>query len=270
MANQGPGSSGLVDNTIVVQPERNSNAFFYDSLDPSIDSIRVLVLEPNPDPKAAIRCKLLHKTFGQRPRYEALSYTWGSEGNKRKILIGGKDFQVGRNLWDALIHLRNPASDRSIWVDAVRINQADISERNRQVRIMHHIYNRAQAVLVWLGTADHKDRIWDMTFNGVDLDSGDGDYDRVSSEALISQMCSRDYWNRVWIVQEIGKARKIRIHYGTGMVDWNTFIDTIKTYVSVADCVPLKLAKQLGDKFNNGHKLENLLNLHENALCKEP
>jgi hypothetical protein len=223
MADESPRSSSPVDNTIAVQPETSSNAFFYNSLDPSIDSIRVLILEPNSDPKAALQCKLLHKTFGQRPRYEALSYTWGRGGDKRKILIDGKDFQIGRNLWDALIHLRSPASERSIWIDTVCINQAGIPERNR---IMHHIYNRAQAVLVWLGAVDINKGVWDRTFNGVSLDD---DHDGESSEILLSEMCNRDYWNRVWIVQEIGKARVIRIHYGTETVDWDTFIDTLKT-----------------------------------------
>lgn len=132
---------------------------------------------------------------------------------------------------------------------------------------MRHIYSRAQTVLVWLGTADFKKEIWEITFNRVGLQD---DYDMDSSEALISDMCNRDYWNKVWIVQEIGRARKIRIHYGTGMIAWDTFIDSVKTKRNVADYVPLKLAKQLSQKFTDGHKLENLLRLHENALCKEP
>jgi len=50
-----------------------------------------------------------------------------------------------------------------------------------------------------------------MTFNGIDLHD---DHYKDTSEALIAEMCNRDYWNRVWIIQEIAKARKIRIHYG--------------------------------------------------------
>lgn len=65
-----------------------------------------------------------------------------------------------------------------------------------------------------------------MTFNGVGLSDN---HDGRSSETLLSEMCNRDDWNRVWIVQEIGKARKIRIHYGTETVDWDAFIDTLKT-----------------------------------------
>jgi hypothetical protein len=38
-----------------------------------------------------------------------------------------------------------------LWVDAICINQDDIEERNRQVKLMAFIYSRALAVLVWLG-----------------------------------------------------------------------------------------------------------------------
>ncbi len=43
--------------------------------------------------------------------------------------------------------------ERVLWIDARCINQADIAERNNQLRIMPHIYNRAHMVLAWLGTA---------------------------------------------------------------------------------------------------------------------
>jgi len=38
-----------------------------------------------------------------------------------------------------------------MWIDAICINQNDISERNNQVRQMGAIYSQASQVVVWLG-----------------------------------------------------------------------------------------------------------------------
>lgn len=207
-------------------------------------------------------------TFGERPKYKALSYTWGSELVTKKIMINGKDFEVRCNLWDALVQLRSRTEERSLWIDAVCINQADILERNQQVRFMPHIYSRAQMVLIWLGAADMSliDHVkWSILFHDSYPDTSIEGY-----EELIFNICNREYWNRVWIIQEIGKARRIKIHYGSRSTDWNTFINVIKNREAVADCMPLKLAKQLLNKYNGGRKLHNLLETYQTALCKDP
>ena len=52
------------------------------------------------------------------------------------------------------------------------------------------------------------------------------------------------------------------------MVEWNTFIGKVKEK-GLTTCVPLILVEQLGQRFSDSHKLENLLKRHEKALCKE-
>jgi hypothetical protein len=41
-----------------------------------------------------------------------------------------------------------------MWIDSICINQQDIAEKTRQVRLMHHIYRQAFKVTVWLGHFD--------------------------------------------------------------------------------------------------------------------
>jgi len=135
--------------------EYDVEKFTYDTvpLDPSMDSIRLLTLLPAQD-GGAIRCRLTTVTFAQRPKYEALSYRWGStsQQNNRVILVNGRSLTVGKNLFHALKNLRHEkTSERTLWVDAVCINQSDLNERNDQVAMMSWIYSRAQTVLVWLG-----------------------------------------------------------------------------------------------------------------------
>lgn len=146
--------------------------------------IRLLTLLPGDSQDRQIRCTLKHVTlqiesardiqywrlqeslarskakrlfrrwqrFGQ-PMYEALSYCWGQDEVYEFIDIDGHEVPVRRNLWLALHHLRYPEAGRRrvIWVDAICVNQEDLSERSAQVAIMYAIFNRASEVIIWLG-----------------------------------------------------------------------------------------------------------------------
>jgi Heterokaryon incompatibility protein (HET) len=57
---------------------------------------------------------------------------------------------IGVNLVEALFYLRVEGEDRSIWVDALCINQ-DLNERSIQVAEMARIYQRAQRVIAFIG-----------------------------------------------------------------------------------------------------------------------
>ncbi|PPJ59701.1 hypothetical protein CBER1_10540 [Cercospora berteroae] len=89
--------------------------------------------------------------------YEALSYTWGvfqkgrtiyyRSGRNQRIVVPVTD-----NLFKALRGLRpRRGKPRTIWIDALCINQADLQERSAHVRFMPEIYRWAEIVNVWLG-----------------------------------------------------------------------------------------------------------------------
>ncbi|KAF8860198.1 HET-domain-containing protein, partial [Acephala macrosclerotiorum] len=117
------------------------------------DSIRLLILYPGlPDDE--ISCSLLHVRFCESPRYEALSYMWGSEKDQMEILLDGNKHPIRNNLWQALKHLRSERYKRFLWADALCIDQASEEERNHQVAQMSDIYEQAMGVRVWLGLED--------------------------------------------------------------------------------------------------------------------
>lgn len=65
---------------------------------------------------------------------------------------------MGLNLRDALWGLRNigvTSSATLVWADAVCIDQMNVLERNKQVKLMGEIYKRAAGVAVWLGLEEH-------------------------------------------------------------------------------------------------------------------
>jgi hypothetical protein len=90
------------------------DCFTYSSLDGSTDGLRLLILEPSRRRGDIIRSQLKHVTFGEMPKYEALSYTWGSDDAQTTIVLDGKRFSVRDNLWDALDYLRLESRERTL------------------------------------------------------------------------------------------------------------------------------------------------------------
>jgi len=85
--------------------------------------------------------------------FEALSYAWGPIDDPSQVFVGPKrqHLSITRNLADALRHLRYGDAPRTLWVDAICVNQADLPERGSQVKRMAETYTRASRVVVWLG-----------------------------------------------------------------------------------------------------------------------
>lgn len=93
------------------------------------------------------------------PTWKALSYTWGSPSDKVLISVNDRPFEVTRNLFSALLRLRYVDRRRTLWIDAICIDQSNLGERSVQVQQMPLIYQSASGVLIWLGEADDFDRL---------------------------------------------------------------------------------------------------------------
>jgi hypothetical protein len=98
-------------------------------------------------------------SLDDKPKYWALSYVWGDLNETEPICIDGQTFMATSNLREALKRVRNlmtvETKDLQLWIDAICINQADMTEKSWQVGIMSRIYSQAYCVNVWLGLADH-------------------------------------------------------------------------------------------------------------------
>ncbi|KAK5683575.1 hypothetical protein LTS10_005108 [Elasticomyces elasticus] len=204
----------------------------YRPLEATRKETRVLHLLPG-WPDTAIRCQLHTVPLADDipPVYEALSYTWGAVS------------QVTDNLWVALNGLRHRFIwSRTIWVDAVCINQLDLAERGSQVALMRDIYSSADRVNVWLGvpTSDIFTRAPDsLALLRKWITSEQGRLERIkpwgewlrecvvrlpAAYRLLNQTPQRiaealggsqPWWtSRVWCVQEYVLGKKIYICYG--------------------------------------------------------
>lgn len=201
------------------------------------------------------------------PLYDALSYTWGNPlsasetksdweqaerrySSKVPILCSGKLLYIGYSLYEALIGLRRTMRDHHdlavtsedltsprlgprplvrnrIWIDAVCINQSHLEERSTQVKMMHLIYKKADAVLIWLGPQDEVTRQAvramlnlsinpELTARALNLSEEDRSTVFRAAGSLpihdfgwycIASLLRRRWFRRAWIIQEVAWAR---------------------------------------------------------------
>jgi hypothetical protein len=192
-----------------------SNSFTYHALDSHTDEIRLISLEACDlaEADAQLACTLITAKLSENPNYEALSYMWGLQSTSAIITVNGQDLVVGENLWLALKQLRLGASRRTIWIDAICINQADTTERNHQVSQMSKIYSCVEQVLIWLGPGTG---FSDQAMRFLE-DVADGTIASIYCDKTVfkdhwkavEKFCELEYWGRLWIIQEVVLAAKV-------------------------------------------------------------
>lgn len=198
------------------------------------DEIRLLSLQPRSNEcDDSIDCTIKHVKLSEKPHYEALSYMWGPKENSKSIDLEGSVYNVRENLWSALHHLLLKDEKRVLWIDAICINQDDVEERNYQVTQMGRIYNNASRVVVWLGAADFKSS---LAIDVLSKTGDDSDWASFSNSSIlcppatengiqkleaIKSFCYREYWTRLWIIQEILLATDILICCGDESLSWS-------------------------------------------------
>lgn len=185
--------------------------------------IRVVVLYPLTSTNE-ICLDLQQVTLDDNPSYEALSYTWEIAGGSVQVQAGSRFLEVTKNLAAALRALSPLHSRRTIWIDALCINQKDTTERNHQVQFMKQIYAKASRVIVWLGpTADDSDNVmeyvatldYDKMFSKYversranNIHQGNANMNVHATETLpvaqqgVNALFSRSWFGHVWVMQE--------------------------------------------------------------------
>jgi hypothetical protein len=180
--------------------------YHYSSLSPGAYSIRLLRLmpnNPNSPEKTEIHCELfeysLQDVGTSNHLYEALSYTWGGDKKPCSITVGEQNLNVTQNLHAALLRLRGCSLERIIWVDAICINQDDLTERGQQVQRMAQIYSKAARVLVWLGeTAPYCDIALETIRIAAEDKMTAYSNDKEIQPAIFA-LLGREWFQRIWV-----------------------------------------------------------------------
>ncbi|KAI1754226.1 heterokaryon incompatibility protein-domain-containing protein [Xylaria castorea] len=187
------------------------------------------------------------------PAYEALSYCWGDATEVDRIAIGSSYLPLTASLRSALLQLRSPDVERDIWVDAICINQSDVDERSREVRLMHLIYSNAFQVLIWLDEPAIKPQYWNpqaafkLATHLCTLRQDQPDisihklgtwrkaYTRAKFKVgsrgypdALRLLFTRPWFERMWVVQEAICAKAAVVICGQHMIDFETLMSAVE------------------------------------------
>jgi hypothetical protein len=136
-----------------------------------------------------------------------------------------------------------------MWIDAICINQSSVAERELQVKLMRDIYQQADGVVIWLGPKKPKTGLAFELLRSLEP-SGIGDslfgtqpmtgrehqlqnevIDKIRRlvishpekmeciQIFFSDVITRDWWRRVWILQEAALAQSLVVKCGDQELD---------------------------------------------------
>ncbi|RSL64338.1 hypothetical protein CEP54_004833 [Fusarium duplospermum] len=177
--------------------------------------------------------------------YSALSYAWGDSYAGQMINVDGRVLYITGSLHEALEYLRDRKEDRTLWTDAICIDQTNIMERGHQVARMGRIYKHANNVIVWLGLAGQnanllittlarlyqkvlsqpfrkwrfRDDRWKDAWkklHGGDISGGPFHLQLING---LDELTRMPWFTRVWIIQEVANAKRARIQCSAGAID---------------------------------------------------
>lgn len=223
-------------------------------------SIRLLQLHPSANFADPLQVSLSEVSLDAVSNgYEALSYVWGSPKGTQPLVCNDETLLVTANCEAALRHLRFQNGSRSLWVDAICIDQAEdpeaLAERNVQVPLMGEIYSRASQTLCWLGEGlrftrdvmDHLEKIGDCPSKRglaklIDLESrcfvvpspflvrNLHCTDQLHGENLLKPDAScldhifcHSWHSRIWTIQEVAFSRNCHVLCGHSSIPWDKY-----------------------------------------------
>jgi hypothetical protein len=189
--------------------------------------------------------------------------------------VNGSNFQISSNLYSALQVLRD-SGDIHVRCDRLCINQDDFAERADQVGRMKSIFQNAARVVVWLGEeADGSSQFMETLKRWINYRSCHSDLDDLAcweamwredalecagpvseNQALamtarsyslflkqVNALLQRDYWRRVWVIQEVAVGRRVTVHCGPHSAEWDDLVICLrslqmrKAYYNTSDWV---------------------------------
>lgn len=266
--------------------------------------IRVLRVETGPgkNDNGLLRVRLEHISLAKDPveRFIAVSYHWGTNRRRERVIIDGQIAKVPKTAADAIRNL-SKATPHPLWIDAISINQSNLQEKSEQVAMMKDVYSSASSVFIWLGAAckstpaamesiemihgqcmqitDGSRKLHDYLY-GTDGSPGF----KYSDEPLppcnwpaIRKFYSAPWFVRLWVIQEIGLARDSRMY-----TDNMRPIDADKVVLAARWMVHRRYARHFGgaeisgiesasDMYRPaGRPLWNQLRRTHRAICSKP
>ena len=177
------------------------------------------------------------------PPFQAISYAWGYSIKPFTLKTPSGTIGITASLCFALRNLRRPDTPIWVWADGICIDQSDDSdeggEKSCQIRLMPEIFKSAEEVVAWVGEETNNDRDALDYFrklaavleqqeasSSFESESGSGTVSLTIAEDSamwdsINKFFERPWFHRVWIIQELVFATKVKVVCGKGSAPWD-------------------------------------------------
>jgi hypothetical protein len=244
MIPQRPIPSGFNDGDGSNYDQEQLRPYQYTPLPRVESTIRLLKLEPSPSRDQELVCEFITRNLEDphNGKYEALSYAWGQAAREDYIKVRNDEefcsLDITRNLSSALRALRPRRHSRIFWIDAICINQEDLTEKSNQVANLSKIYGMASGVCIWLGEANEDSKMAiDFIKHSVVNVQNLGDLFRSQNAILgwraMIRLMQRPWFSRRWIIQEVVLSKTAQLYCGTRALAWKDFADAVSLFLEV-------------------------------------
>ncbi|KAI8219465.1 Heterokaryon incompatibility protein 6, OR allele [Colletotrichum sp. SAR 10_86] len=208
-----------------------------DKLRGSLHHCSVEYVDPEPYNQSFIRVRyaLSMEDLVTPISYTALSYTWGKPIFDAKIECDGHEKAITKSLESALLHFRREDESVVLWIDQICIDQDNNDEKGQQIPLMSRIYQRATNTAIWLGEAREGSDVAIKLLEEVNIRlqfTTEDDIDPEEFERMrlpepdshdwraLWKLLSRQWFTRVWIIQEVILSRDPWVACGDSLITW--------------------------------------------------
>lgn len=247
----------VTNNNEIEAYTQTSSDVVYEPLSQIRDQIRLLRLEKESLQRDTLQIRLEQFDFvaQDRPEYVALSYTWQPMHPMWRVMVNGKNLEIGDNLWQFLKTLKDEECfETYFWIDQICIDQSDNDDKSEQVGRMARIYNDAKETVIWLGREDQGQdgvaalikRIVMATTTATPKPTWRVGHAKFRDPAL-ARLLEHSYWTRIWIIQEIMYSRKIYIKCGQQLAAWQAMTEHLARVCRIGNRGQISLDRQFND-----------------------
>jgi hypothetical protein len=241
----------------------------YKPFDRERKQIRLLTVQPGSgDDMLSCTLATAYLDTSTSPHYETISYVCGDQTVKATINLHGSEVRVPATSEAAICRMRRGDRPRTLWIDAICINEADVAERGHQVGIMYEIYTHTRHNCIYLGPDDcNMPKVIEsmesmlreisvetrdyVDFNEMTLDTSGR---HKSSEAPFSidinrsgllQFFENPWFSRLWVVQEASLGHSSTCHCGVFRISLTDVLHVARWLCHKADELPRMTTAQL-------------------------
>jgi hypothetical protein len=150
---------------------------------------------------------------------------------------------------DDVSYIKRLAIAKTLWIEALCINQSNIMEREQQVAMMGRIYRQSQGAVIWLGPLDSYSESFSRMLDTIAKNSQDnpdtvermrGPQEILSSKEQVRALglpdpvawdwvcfwatLNRAWFRRTWVVQELSLASEAIVILGDHQITGGMFV----------------------------------------------